>query len=232
MAEITVTTPNKKTMGTGGADVIFGSTGNDTLYGQAGNDKLYGDTGNDVLYGDSGNDVLEGGEGDDVLYSDAGNDSLTGGDGRDTYYMAAGFGNDTILADTSDTLVFSDSSLKIENLKVSNEGNDLLIGFATNKDTLRLTDWFANDTHQTLNLKIGGTVYNTRTTREQTLTGPGEYTPMIKGTDGNDIIFGTEEGILFDGLLGNDILFAGGGNDTVVYHSSDKYVSAVTAQTG
>jgi Ca2+-binding RTX toxin-like protein len=76
--------------GSGGNDTLDGGEGNDTLNGGLGNDSLLGAAGADSLVGAEGNDVLEGGDGNDTLWGDAGNDSLQGGAGNDTLYGSEG----------------------------------------------------------------------------------------------------------------------------------------------
>ena len=53
-----------------GNDVLEGGAGDDALFGGRGNDTLKGGTGNDFLVGNAGDDTLEGGEDADVLVGD------------------------------------------------------------------------------------------------------------------------------------------------------------------
>jgi len=53
-----------------GNDILEGGAGDDALFGGRGNDTLKGDTGNDFLVGNAGDDVLDGGDGNDILVGD------------------------------------------------------------------------------------------------------------------------------------------------------------------
>jgi Ca2+-binding RTX toxin-like protein len=63
--------------------------GNDILDGGAGDDALFGGRGNDTLKGDTGNDFLVGNAGDDVLDGGDGNDILVGDDATRVVYDSA-----------------------------------------------------------------------------------------------------------------------------------------------
>ncbi|MBI5785104.1 MAG: calcium-binding protein, partial [Rhodocyclales bacterium] len=97
--------------GAAGNDTLSGGDGNDYLSGQDGDDVLDGGTGADYLWGGNGNDLMQGDAGDDILYGDAGNDTLNGGVGSD--YLAAGAGNDTYVLGRgygADTVTENDST--------------------------------------------------------------------------------------------------------------------------
>ena len=71
------------TVGTAGADELYGSIEADALYGNGGDDTIVGNAGNDRLLGGLGNDQLFGGSGADYLDGSAGRDYLDGGLGND-----------------------------------------------------------------------------------------------------------------------------------------------------
>lgn len=83
--------------GHGGADRLSGGTGEDQAFGGQGNDLILGGAGNDVLKGMDGNDRLIGGIGDDILEGGAGDDLLIGGPGEDFFVFKRGFGDDTVI---------------------------------------------------------------------------------------------------------------------------------------
>jgi Ca2+-binding RTX toxin-like protein len=82
--------------GKGGADFILGNDGNDSILGGAGGDQIIGGTGRDTIHGGLDNDNLSGGDPSEVdyLYGDEGDDVVAvtrrdhadGGDGYD--YLA------------------------------------------------------------------------------------------------------------------------------------------------
>lgn len=153
--------------GGAGNDTLFGGAGNDWLIGGAGTDRLFGGAGNDryvidagdyisdaggvdtvqvgfnyalgsnmenlvltgsadlrgsgnalanTLYGNTGNNNLIGGSGNDTLFGGSGNDWLSGGKGNDV--LSGGVGADTF---------------------VYNAGNDVIMGFQDNVDTIRFS---------------------------------------------------------------------------------------------
>lgn len=80
--------------GTSTSNLLFGGEGDDTISGGAAGDALFGDDGNDVLDGGSGRDFLSGGFGDDTIRAVDGEADV----------IDCGFGNDTVYADTIDTV--------------------------------------------------------------------------------------------------------------------------------
>ncbi|MBT8227839.1 MAG: hypothetical protein HKP61_08000 [Dactylosporangium sp.] len=77
-----------------GDDVLSGGRGNDIAYALAGRDTVRGGTGEDYLDGGPGNDRISGDAGDDILFGGRGDDLLRGGAGNDVSY--AGAGRDTV----------------------------------------------------------------------------------------------------------------------------------------
>lgn len=104
-------------------DVLVGGDGNDRLMGRKGADQLFGGDGDDRLSGNGGRDHLDGGAGDDIL---------RGGGGRDTFVFATGSGHDRI-ADFQlgiDIIAIGDGAAALTDLSFSQQGADVLIGFA------------------------------------------------------------------------------------------------------
>lgn len=99
--------------GATGADKVISLDSADDLSGEQGNDNLAGGAGDDILNGDEGSDVLDGGAGNDQLVGGTGTDTFSAGPGDDKISAADGLaeqvdcgdGNDTVTADTADTLV-------------------------------------------------------------------------------------------------------------------------------
>ncbi len=107
-----------------GADTLLGGAGDDKLKGGEGDDSLDGGDGDDRLEGQSGNDTLLGGAGDDEIYGDSasgsgkgsgsgGNvvsfdDYLDGGAGNDI--MVGGQGEDTVLGGDGNDIIYGDQA--------------------------------------------------------------------------------------------------------------------------
>jgi glucose/arabinose dehydrogenase len=102
-------------------DRITGGRGGDSLHGGSGDDTLAGGRGADSLAGGAQDDRLGGGRGADTLRGSAGADTLDGGAGDDV--LAGGGG--------ADRFVFRPGS-----------GDDTLVGFADDIDTIRLASGF------------------------------------------------------------------------------------------
>ncbi|MGV8986514.1 MAG: calcium-binding protein [Cypionkella sp.] len=77
-------------MGRWGDDSISGGMGNDTLFGGFGWDHIWGGAGNDLIFGGNGNDTLDGKWGFDVIHGGPGNDFISGGDNSDRLWGDAG----------------------------------------------------------------------------------------------------------------------------------------------
>ncbi|QYX56459.1 hypothetical protein K1T73_15610 [Roseovarius sp. SCSIO 43702] len=85
----------------GGRDMIFAGDGDDNVLAGGGRDMVFGDGGNDRLFGEGGDDFIEGGAGNDFVVGGAGDDlfAATSGDGDDVYYgddVSGGTGTDTL----------------------------------------------------------------------------------------------------------------------------------------
>ena len=120
--------------GGGGNDALTGGNGKDMLFGGFGNDSLAGGNGEDSMDGGPGNDTLDGGNGPDTVNGGTGDDNLTGGNGPDLFVFHAGFGDDFILTDfsNSDHIQFDDEL------------------FATPQDVLDASEQVGDDTVITL----------------------------------------------------------------------------------
>lgn len=138
--------------GTAGKDLMYGYGGNDILHGYDGNDLLDGGDGNDILYGGAGDDQLFGGTGEDILEGGSGNDLLVGGSWqRDRYVFRAGYGRDEVIDQAAnesqgDILDFAD--YRSDELRLSRNGDDLLIGHVSSRDQVRLDNWFADASYR------------------------------------------------------------------------------------
>ena len=118
----------------GGNDIIFGGAGNDRIGGKAGNDILSGDAGDDFIWGDSGDDIIMGGTGNDILVGD----NFSGGSGSDLFVFGNGDGTDTILDFEvgTDRIGLVDGELTFEDLTITQDGNNTLLGVTSSGETL------------------------------------------------------------------------------------------------
>ncbi|WP_418514746.1 calcium-binding protein [Delftia sp. PS-11] len=221
---------NDTLFGAAGDDQLFGGEGNDQLHGNEGNDTLDAGVGNDMLNGGAGDDVLLGGAGDDTLYGEEGNDTLDGGAGKDflvgdagndTYLFGKGDGYDTISSDYDpspgklNVLRFK-AGIQASDVRATRSGSHLLLGMADG-DAVRINDFFygnrpvnAYNPIQQVQFE-DGTVWDTQALLQMTL----------KGSPGNDRIFGTGGDDVLRGAQGNDYLNGGAGSDTYLFARGD-----------
>jgi Ca2+-binding RTX toxin-like protein len=184
--------------------------GNDTLYGYGGNDRLYGDQGNDILFGGSGNDNINGGDDNDTLYGyydnnvgGAGNDTIP--DGNDNLY--GGGGDDSLYGGGGNDSLNGDSG---NDSLDSYEGNDFLYGGDGN-DTLDGKKYGPFTASSGDDFLAGGS-------GDDSITGDASDT--IEGGLGNDFIT-VSAGV-------ENLVFGGGGNDTVYCHNGNDSISGNT----
>ncbi|WP_281269712.1 LamG-like jellyroll fold domain-containing protein, partial [Aestuariispira insulae] len=210
-----------------GDDTITTGDGNDFIMGGAGNDTLSGGAGNDTLFGGEGNDRLDGGADDDILLGDAGADVIIGGAGADTASYKGSDGGVTVSLETnsgSGGYAAGDTLSGIENLTgsdfddvlIGNSGDNIFEGLG-GSDTMiggegADTVSYENsregvhiDLSQTSRQFGGDASYDVFTSIEN-LTGS-NFGDVLKGTDGDNVIF--------DGA-GNDQVFAGAGEDEIL----------------
>lgn len=184
-------------MGTGTA--TGPETGDDSFDGI---EKVVGGAGDDTLLGDDGDNALCGGGGDDSVAGNGGNDHLDGGDGND--FLDGGTGDDSLEGgDGDDTLV-------------GDPGNDTLDG-GPGDDT---ADYSGTDSGAVFDLGAGLVVLP---------DGTADHLISIENliaTQGDDTVFGTENGEFIDGQGGDDVLVGNGGDDTVLGGDGDDSIVA------
>jgi Ca2+-binding RTX toxin-like protein len=165
-----------------------------------------------ILTGNSGSNTLNGG---------LGNDTLEGVDGNDTYIFDAGFGQDVIKENVSNSLISDDdlavfgSGLTSDKAIMSRNGDDLIIGFQGSTDQVTVKGqfshgaWFPgwNDI-ETLQFANG-----VRWTDAQIRT----MLIQQSETAGNDTVTGFWTADTLDGGAGNDTLIGLGGGDTYLF---------------
>ncbi len=224
--------------GTGGA-----YAGSSTLSGGSGNDVLTGGPVKDFFLGGPGNDTMSGGAGVDTMYGEAGNDTISGGDDADSVQpgpgndkVSLGAGADSFLAEPTkdgsddvsgglgkDTAYYT---LRPGNVKVSLDGkrND---GAANEKDNLRsdvenVYGGMGNDTikgNSLANYLDGGPGNDAIDAGAGDDALGGGYgvldNDLLKGGAGEDTIYANEGNDNLQGGAGADYLVANAGNDTV-----------------
>ncbi|MGL4668692.1 MAG: calcium-binding protein, partial [Saezia sp.] len=222
-----------------GSDSIIGNDGNDTLYGEEGHDNLNGGLGDDILYGGEGNDTLRGGEGhdylyggdgDDKLYGDYGNDWLTGGAGddeldggygSDVYFFEKGWGSDVIshsnrIAGEIDAIIFGEN-IRLKDLEFTRGSymyshEELYIKHKGSTDQIRVSNFYRDGWGVDEIRFADGTVLSYEDIKQVVLAGI-----VIKGTEGNDTLYGGIGNDWLEGGAGNDSLNGGAGNDTYYF---------------
>lgn len=199
---------------TAGDDVMYGSSLVDCMSGSGGNDALFAGAGNDILDGGSGNDVLNGGVGDDTLQGGIGYDALYGGAGNDTYVFNWGDRQDRIIDNQgSNTLQFG-AGISVADATFSKFGSDLQIALSNGTDSIRVVDWFAGNSIETLTFD-DGTSLDLRAMQSTFVDVP------IVGTATDDTLTGSAGNDTLAGGQGNDTLIGGIGNDTYVFNLGD-----------
>ena len=239
---------NDRIDGTHRDDLIFGYGGNDTITGDYGNDCIYGGEGNDTISGEYGNDTLRGGYGDDHILGNEGNDSIYGGYGEDD--ISGDEGNDYISGGGDDDTIYGNEGNDYLNgaggndyIK-GNEGDDNIHGnqgddylFAgTGYDTLygdsdldicQINGESEDTTVSCETIEYGKittiTDCNEDSSHYNTIIGT-EGDDVIDGTDGDDLIFGLGGNDTINGNSGNDCIYGGNGNDTIDGNSGFDYI--------
>ena len=170
-------------------------------------ENITGGSGSDSLTGNALDNILTGGAGNDTLIGIAGNDVLNGGAGDD--YIDGGVGDDTIVYDVLDKIVLGGDGL--DTLNASKATTALKVDLTKNyQDFENITGGSGNDTligNVQDNILIGGAGNDT-----------------LKGLGGNDYIDGGLGNDYIDGEIGVDSIYAGAGNDIVIYDVFDSKV--------
>ncbi|HET6787693.1 MAG TPA: calcium-binding protein, partial [Aquabacterium sp.] len=213
-------------------DILCGQAGNDQLLGLGGNDTLEGGSGNDTLFGGTGNDVLTGGQGNDLVECAA--SILLGPLEPDTIIFGMGDGNDTVRADSHDTIQLGAGLTK----------NAMLIG-ARLRDTLSDADpgsitlsWGSGESMKLLDagqwdglqlqfadgsaltgrdiLNLAALQPRIGTSGADTLAGWDNSDDILRGQAGNDRLLGYGGNDTLEGAAGKDTLIGGEGDDRLL----------------
>ena len=201
-------------------DRIEAGDGDDTVAAGAGADSVEGGSGDDSLQGNGGRDSLFGDDGDDTLVGGGGSDSLVGGADQDTFVTS---GNDDVFGGSdgvdNDTIsLVGVPSVNFTDLDFDSDGN----GY---DGTVTLNDGSGTPTGTVDFENIENFV-------------DGDRDGIVRGTTGDDVIdvnyTGDNDGDFIDAgdallpgeAADDDIVVAGGGNDTISAADGDDEVFA------
>lgn len=225
--------------GTPGDDALVGSAGDDLLRGGAGDDTILGADGGDVIDGGLGDDILDGGNGRNIIVSDGGRDLIRASEGSNTVVLSStlpfspglvarnvssasqvGTQVDLSLAGYSRIEAFIDAADTGRSVTIKlSEGRDALFlhdalsGFHPD---VALTADAMNDQSAPRFTRVGaifgegGDDIIDLTSPDYSLAG---QNILVRGGDGNDVIWGSDADERIQGEGGDDTLFGGIGAD-------------------
>ena len=186
------------------------------LYGFAGADTLTGGAGNDTLVGGIDNDTLTGGAGDDTLVGGVDNDTLDGGNDADTIVVEfqSSAANDTMRGgDGIDTLRFDGSGSEVLQLASFDSSDPTGTASGSGIEFIDLNHHLLVGTNLTSNPANDDTTFNFSNT---IFIDPVLGDIAVNSLGGNDtIVAANQNGLVYDGNLGDDTLIGGTGNDTL-----------------
>ena len=194
-----------------------------------------------MLIGGAGDDTLKlysthylSSDQQNIFNGGVGNDTLKGSFSSDTYIFNLGDGQDTISDNagsytSEDTIEFGPGITRAH-LRISHKDNNhILIELLDDNGTptgdhITIYSAYTNATYQIEHITFADGTY-------MTLAEIIEASRLLLGTDGNDTLYGSENGDILDGLAGNDILIGndnadnvligGAGDDTLELYSTD-----------
>ena len=186
----------------------------------------------DTITGGSGNDTINAGDDDDVITGGKGNDILNGGYGRDTYIYNLGDGGDTIGETRGNDKIKFGSGIVLDDLKFTQEGNDLRIIIKNDiSQNILIDDFYRGTNYQvetlqfadntTFNLSTQGLTLQ-QTNADDTVNGT-SYNDVIYGNGGHDTINASDGNDTLIGGIGNDTLNGGNGDDIYIYNLGDGF---------
>ena len=178
---------------------------------------LRGGDGNDVMGGfDGQNNILIGGKGDDVI---------TGNAGNDVYIWSPGDGNDTIndyrghKADWyGETGVLKiGEGVDPAKVEITRVGNSLVLIISETGERVTVKDWYSSADYQLTRIEFAdGTTW--------TQADINAMSPVIRGTDGDDVITATSSNDTVIAGDGDDTVYGGAGNDIIAGGAGNDYL--------
>lgn len=206
---------------TDGYDTLFGTSGNDTMIavnGESGNDRLYGGDGNDIMDGrGSPSATLFGGDGNDTMLS--GGNALYGGDGDDTLIFGEArgklYGEKGADIFKAAARVFSKDNYGtggvIEDFEIGVDKIDVSAFGITSFEQLKLIMVNAPTRSGTyFDAYYGADELHTNNAYAILI-----YDIAMKDLRAADFIFASDAIKARAGTAFDDVIFAGGGNDTL-----------------
>ncbi|MDX8355628.1 calcium-binding protein [Cognatiyoonia sp. IB215182] len=194
---------------------LGGSAHADTLRGNGANNSLWGLDGNDLLYGGAGDDWLDGGASD-------GWDGLFGGEGNDTYVFSRASGNTYIdeqgAGSTQDRILLKD--LSIWDFTAHWSDDQVRIEAAVNGDGDQLHIYNA-DQIERFEFEKDGLSFSSwwvgaSAFSDDIINDTSLGNGLIFAGNGNDTVFGNGGNDHILGDAGNDVLHGNGGDDHLV----------------
>jgi Ca2+-binding RTX toxin-like protein len=210
-------------------DTLVGGD-NHTLFGGGGSDNLsfiggesseaYGGDGGDTLLGQSGAETLDGGAGRDTVYGGGGADHLYAGDsgsGSALESLFGGNGDDVLDGDASSTATYFKGGYGNDTIFAGSErrANDVYYG-GSGTDTADFAELMGNGVFR---LGSAGTI------TFGSVVSDFAAIEKVKGSQGNDSMFGDAGANRLNGHIGNDSLYGGGGQDTLLGGDGDDILS-------
>jgi Ca2+-binding RTX toxin-like protein len=196
---------------------VIGTSEDDYLAGYIGNDILIGYEGDDTLFANVGDDILIGGPGNDWLYGD---------DGSDTYIFNKGDGQDEIYEtwyddpNKIDKIKFGERITK-DDVVFRRDGEDLIVEIKNSSDRIIIFNQFDGSEGSP---KIDIFEFSDGTILTKDDVNNLEDIKLLKGTEGDDNIYGSYLDELIYGYGGNDYIYGEGGNDFIDAGDGDDYI--------
>ncbi|MEJ8814261.1 calcium-binding protein [Variovorax ureilyticus] len=206
-------------------DLISGGAGDDVLSGFAGSDTLNGGEGNDTLYASEADtstwyqatasdvDVLIGGSGDDLLYA---------GYRASIYVFEPGFGHDTVRYQGPSRSSAPAAALFKAGIGptdvVCSRGPDyaLVLSVPSTGDTVRIEGFFLSSDY-TADPSPWAPLTEIRFESGEIWSANDIVSRLVMiPTSEGDLLFGADNGVVIDGLGGDDRIFGGLGDDTLI----------------
>ncbi|MDB2408074.1 hypothetical protein N9W17_06135, partial [Jannaschia sp.] len=162
-----------------------------------------------IAGGNRGDNLLEGASGasNDVLDGRQGDDTLRGGAGDDTYAFGSGYDFDVIEDSSGNDRVVFGSLVRLDDLRLRRDGDDILIDLGVGVDVLRIVGGLGSQQIERYEF-ADGTVLTTDDMRDR----------MLLGSAGGDSLVGFDERTdTLDGGTGTDFLEGGTGDDVYVF---------------
>ncbi|HMO06583.1 MAG TPA: calcium-binding protein, partial [Paracoccaceae bacterium] len=159
--------------------------------------------GDDTIYGFHTADVIDGG---------AGNDRLEGRGGSDTYIWRAGQGSDTIFdaGGGADRVVLA--GIATSDVEIDRTARDLILRLRATGETLTLLNQYGREGRQANAVEFFDFTDMTVDFRQL-----GAWNVDLVGTNGADLIVGSQFSETLDGRAGNDTLVGGSDGDRYIF---------------